>query len=100
MGPSRELGRCAKRATCIPWRRVRVSLTAPRANLCAGAGHFAAAHVTLTKGLQIGGDAEAGEQVVAGWDTVTNRTGEIVPSYDFVQAEREVAAASLSVDAS
>jgi NAD(P)-dependent dehydrogenase (short-subunit alcohol dehydrogenase family) len=64
-----------------------------RAILCAGAGHFATAHVTLTNGLQVGAVADAGEQVQARWTTIANREGEIVPQYGFVQAERELAAA-------
>ncbi|WP_242096207.1 SDR family NAD(P)-dependent oxidoreductase [Sphingomonas sp. CROZ-RG-20F-R02-07] len=64
-----------------------------RAILCAGAGHFAAAHVTLTAGLQAPRD-DAGEHVIAHWPALVDRTGEIVPAYGFVQAEREVAAAS------
>jgi NAD(P)-dependent dehydrogenase (short-subunit alcohol dehydrogenase family) len=75
-----------------------VSEDAPtRAILCAGAGHFAAAHVTLTDGIQVGRADDAGEQVIAGWSTITDRAGEIVPSYGFTQAEREVAAATGSV---
>jgi hypothetical protein len=64
-----------------------------RAILCAGAGHFAAAHVTLTEGMQIGGGSDAGAQVAANWADVTARNGEIVPAYGFTQAERELAAA-------
>jgi NAD(P)-dependent dehydrogenase (short-subunit alcohol dehydrogenase family) len=64
-----------------------------RAILCAGAGHFAAAHVTLTDGIQVGGGADAGEQVAANWAAVTARGGEIVPAYGFVQSERELTAA-------
>jgi NAD(P)-dependent dehydrogenase (short-subunit alcohol dehydrogenase family) len=64
-----------------------------RAILCAGAGHFAAAHVTLTDGIQIGGAADAGERITANWAAVTARTDEIVPSYGFNQAERELVAA-------
>ncbi len=72
-----------------------VSEDAPtRAILCAGAGHFAAAHVTLTDGIQVGRADDAGEQVIAGWTEVTDRAGEIVPAYGFTQAEREVAAAT------
>ncbi|MDT8761009.1 SDR family NAD(P)-dependent oxidoreductase [Sphingomonas psychrotolerans] len=67
-----------------------------RAILCAGAGHFAAAHVTLTEGIQVGGLAGAGEQVAANWAAVTARDGEIVPAYGFVQAERELAAAGFA----
>jgi NAD(P)-dependent dehydrogenase (short-subunit alcohol dehydrogenase family) len=67
-----------------------------RAILCAGAGHFAAAHVTLTDGLQIGAGMDAGEQVAARWDEVADRRGEIVPAYGFTQAERELAGAGLA----
>jgi NAD(P)-dependent dehydrogenase (short-subunit alcohol dehydrogenase family) len=72
-----------------------VSEDAPtRAILCAGAGHFAAAHVTLTDGVQIGDVPDAGEQLAAQWSDVVDRSGEIVPAYGFTQAEREVAAAT------
>jgi NAD(P)-dependent dehydrogenase (short-subunit alcohol dehydrogenase family) len=64
-----------------------------RAILCAGAGHFAAAHVTLTDGVQIGAGEEAAAQVAGNWSAIVDRTGEIVPEYGFTQAEREVAAA-------
>lgn len=64
-----------------------------RAILCAGAGHFAAAHVTLTNGIQIGDADDAGEQVAALWSEVTDRADEIVPAYGFTQAERELGAA-------
>jgi NAD(P)-dependent dehydrogenase (short-subunit alcohol dehydrogenase family) len=67
-----------------------------RAILCAGAGHFAAAHVTLTEGIQVGGSADAGHRVAARWREVADRAGEIVPAYGFTQAERELAAAGLS----
>ena len=64
-----------------------------RTILCAGAGRFAAANVTLTQGRHIGSGADAGEQLAAHWDEVTDRTGDLVPAYGFTQAEREVAAA-------
>ncbi|WP_086620138.1 SDR family NAD(P)-dependent oxidoreductase [Erythrobacter tepidarius] len=64
-----------------------------RTILCAGAGHFAAAHVTLTEGAQIGGGTDAADRIVANWGKIIDRTGEIVPAYGFMQAEREVAAA-------
>ena len=71
-----------------------VSDDAPtRAILCAGAGHFAAADITLTNGVQVGDGADAGDRVVARWKEVTDRSDAIVPSYGFVQAEREVEAA-------
>jgi NAD(P)-dependent dehydrogenase (short-subunit alcohol dehydrogenase family) len=70
-----------------------------RAILCAGAGHFATANVTLTDGIQIGDGADAGETLVARWAEASDRAGEIVPAYGFVQAERELAAAGVTVPA-
>ena len=64
-----------------------------RAILCAGAGHFAAAHVTLTEGVQIGSSDNAAAEVTRQWSAIVDRSGEIVPEYGFTQAEREVAAA-------
>ncbi len=66
-----------------------------RAILCAGAGHFATANVTLTDGRYIGGGDDAGEQLIRQWGGVSDRKGEIVPAYGFTQAEREVASAGL-----
>jgi NAD(P)-dependent dehydrogenase (short-subunit alcohol dehydrogenase family) len=68
-----------------------------RAILCAGAGHFAVSNITLTEGLQVGTADDAGEQVAAHWDKVSDRAGEIVPAYGFAQAERELASAGLAV---
>jgi NAD(P)-dependent dehydrogenase (short-subunit alcohol dehydrogenase family) len=67
-----------------------------RTILCAGGGNFAAANITMTQGCYIGGGPEAGAQVVARLDEVTDRTGEIVPGYGFMQAERELAASGWS----
>jgi len=66
-----------------------------RAILCAGAGHFATASVTLSQGRYIGAGADAGEQLVLQWDDVADRAGEIVPDYGFTQAERELASAGM-----
>ncbi|PRD43576.1 3-hydroxyacyl-CoA dehydrogenase [Phyllobacterium phragmitis] len=65
-----------------------------RAILCAGAGHFAAANVTLTEGVQIANDDSAPEAVVAAWPQIRDRAGEMVPAYGFTQLEREVASAT------
>ncbi len=64
-----------------------------RAILCAGAGHFARASVTLSQGRHIGGGDDAGERVIAQWEEISDRTGEIVPTHGFAQAERELASA-------
>jgi NAD(P)-dependent dehydrogenase (short-subunit alcohol dehydrogenase family) len=66
-----------------------------RAILCAGAGHFASASVTLSRGRYIGAGSDAGEQLISHWKEVTDRTDEIVPAYGFTQAEREMANAGM-----
>tara|TARA_R110002020_G_scaffold6352_7_gene26789 strand:+ start:9023 stop:9916 length:894 start_codon:yes stop_codon:yes gene_type:complete len=70
-----------------------------RAILCAGAGHFARSHVTLTQGVYVGGGDEAADRVVARWDEIGDREGEIVPDYGFTQAEREMASSGADVGA-
>jgi NAD(P)-dependent dehydrogenase (short-subunit alcohol dehydrogenase family) len=73
-----------------------VSDDAPtRAILCAGAGHFARASITLSQGRHVGAGQDAGEQVIRHWDEISDRAGEIVPDYGFTQAERELASAGL-----
>ncbi len=67
-----------------------------RAIVCAGAGHFARAYVTLTPGQYIGGGADAGQRLLAAWEPVSDPSGSIVPEYGFTQAEREVASSAAS----
>ena len=62
-----------------------------RAILCAGAGHFARSNITLTRGAYLGGGEGAGAQVAANWDRISERTGEIVPDFGFMQMQRELA---------
>ncbi|TWT21118.1 SDR family NAD(P)-dependent oxidoreductase [Luteimonas marina] len=69
-----------------------------RAILCAGAGHFARAYVTLTEGRHLGAGADAGERLIAQWDAVSDPVGQIVPEYGFTQAEREVASANANAN--
>ena len=64
-----------------------------RAILCAGAGHFARASVTLSQGRYVGGGADAGDKVIELWAEISDPDGEIVPAYGFTQAERELASA-------
>ncbi len=71
-----------------------VSDDAPtRAILCAGAGHFARAQVTLSEGQYIGGGSDAAERVIAEWQRISDRAHDLVPEYGFTQSEREVASA-------
>lgn len=73
-----------------------VSEGAPtRAILCAGAGHFATANITLTQGVRIGGAEDSGEQLIARWAEAADRTGEAVPDFGFQQAAQEMASAGV-----
>jgi NAD(P)-dependent dehydrogenase (short-subunit alcohol dehydrogenase family) len=65
-----------------------------RAILCAGAGSFERAHVTLTQGIHVGNGADAGEQVAAHLDAISDRTGETVPESGAAQGALEIAKAS------
>jgi NAD(P)-dependent dehydrogenase (short-subunit alcohol dehydrogenase family) len=94
---SRESLRLLDPSLVSPGLLALVSEDAPtRAILCAGAGHFATANVTLTRGYQAEMGDNGGEQVIAHWAEVTDRAGEVVPAYGFTQAEREVASAGLA----
>jgi len=61
-----------------------------RAILCAGAGGFERAFVTLTPGIFVGHDDDAAEQVVAGWESISDRRGETVPENGSAQGTLEV----------
>jgi NAD(P)-dependent dehydrogenase (short-subunit alcohol dehydrogenase family) len=75
-----------------------VGETAPsRSILCAGAGHFATASITLSRGAYLG--AEAGEALIERWDEVSSPAGAVVPAYGFAQAERELDSAGVGVPA-
>ncbi len=65
-----------------------------RAILCAGAGSFERAFITLTPGAYIGAGDDTAEQVAARWDEIADRTGETVPEAGGAQIQREVTAAS------
>ena len=55
--------------------------------------------MTLTGGLYVGQGEGAAQRVVAEWDRVSDRGGEIVPAYGFTQAERELASAGFDAPA-
>jgi NAD(P)-dependent dehydrogenase (short-subunit alcohol dehydrogenase family) len=67
-----------------------------RAILCAGAGRFSRAFVTLTDGCHVGSGEDAGARVIESWERIGDRSGEIVPDYGFTQAERELAGAGFA----
>jgi len=67
-----------------------------RAILCAGAGHFAQANVTLTTGKFIGDNGLTGETLIKDWELIADRKLEMIPAYGFAQAEQEIASAGFT----
>ncbi|MFS2101716.1 SDR family NAD(P)-dependent oxidoreductase [Variovorax sp. Varisp85] len=76
----------------VPAMLVLAAQDAPnRTILCAGAGTFEAAHITLTQGVWLGIDADTPEQLAARLSEVTQREGEAVPQSGTAQGANEVA---------
>ena len=68
-----------------------VSDEAPtRAILCAGAGTFERAHITLTPGVHLGLAADTAEQVAEHFGAISDRRGETVPVSGSEQGANEV----------
>ena len=75
----------------VPAMLVLASQNAPnRTILCAGAGTFEAAHITMTQGAWIGTDAQAPERLAEHLAEVTDRAGETVPQSGAAQGTNEV----------
>jgi len=75
----------------VPAMLVLAGQDAPtRTVLCAGAGTFEAAHITLTNGAFIGIAADAPEQLAARLAEITDRNGEQVPQSGSAQGTNEV----------
>ncbi len=78
-------------ANVTPAMLVLASEQAPtRTTLCAGAGGFEAAHLTLTQGAWIGNGPEAPERLLAHLDAVRDRHGETVPASGAEQGANEL----------
>jgi NAD(P)-dependent dehydrogenase (short-subunit alcohol dehydrogenase family) len=68
-----------------------VSKDAPtRAILCAGAGTFERAYITMTAGVHLGSGADAAELVADHFDAISDRDGEIVPKDGTAQGFNEI----------
>ena len=81
----------------VPAMLVLASTDAPnRTILCAGAGTFEAAHITLTQGAWLGIGADTPEQLAARLAEVTSREGEIVPQSGTAQGSNEVGKAMVA----
>jgi NAD(P)-dependent dehydrogenase (short-subunit alcohol dehydrogenase family) len=73
---------------------VLVGENAPtRMILCAGAGSFETANITLTRGIHLGTGADVVHQLALRLPEVANRQGEIVPDAGSVQGDIELAKA-------
>lgn len=70
-----------------------------RTTICAGAGHFALADITLSQGVHLGAGADVAASIGARWSEVASREGAMVPDYGFVQAERELLSAGYGGEA-
>ena len=67
-----------------------------RAILCAGAGGYELAHVTLTQGIQMA--APTAEALLDRWSELADRAGEMVPATGFDQARHELRKAGFDFD--
>ena len=68
-----------------------VSEDAPtRAILCAGAGGFELANITLTEGVFLPGDTPQAEALIASWAELSDRTAESVPEQGWAQSRLEL----------
>ena len=75
----------------VPAMLVLAAESAPtRTILCAGAGTFEAAHISLTQGAYIGLSADAPEQLAARLTEVIDRAGDQVPQSGAAQGTNEV----------
>jgi NAD(P)-dependent dehydrogenase (short-subunit alcohol dehydrogenase family) len=64
-----------------------------RAIVCAGAGSFEVARVTLTSGIHLGAQSAPAERLLVDWAKLVDREGDMVPAQGFDQARHELAKA-------
>ena len=64
--------------------------------LCAGAGSFEAAHVTLTQGIFLGAGPSVVDELATRLDEIAERNGEIVPAAGAAQTELELRKAGIT----
>ena len=77
--------------TVTPGLLALVAEDAPtRAILCAGAGAFERAHITLTPGIFVGLPDDAAEQVAMNFDALSDREDETVPESGSAQGTSEI----------
>jgi hypothetical protein len=75
----------------VPAMLVMASEDAPnRTIICAGAGSFEVANITLTQGVYLGMAEDTAEQLLAVMPQVTDRLNELVPASGSGQGSLEV----------
>ena len=75
----------------VPAVLLLASADAPnRAIVCAGAGTFEAAHITLTQGQHLGLTADTPERLADAWGAVSDRSNDSVPASGAAQGTNEV----------
>ena len=88
---SEEVLAALKPEAVVPAMLVMVAENAPtRTILCAGAGTFEAAHITMTQGVHIGLSGDAPELLAAKLAEVTNRQDDTVPMSGGAQGTNEM----------
>ena len=91
---SEEVMQALQPEAVVPAMLLLASLAAPtRTILCAGAGTFEAAHITLTRGVWLGTGEHVPEALAARLPEVVDRQGEMVPPSGAAQGSNEVAQA-------
>jgi NAD(P)-dependent dehydrogenase (short-subunit alcohol dehydrogenase family) len=77
-----------------------VSDAAPtRAVLCAGAGGFELANITMTQGIYVAGEPPAAQTIQSDWQKLADRSNDLVPAMGWEQSRCELAKAGLKVEA-
>lgn len=69
-----------------------------RTILCAGAGSFEQAHITLTRGIHTRSGDDAADVISENWPAIADRTDEIVPDAGGVQGQVELEKAGFTID--
>ncbi|MFZ6770715.1 SDR family oxidoreductase [Undibacterium sp. Di26W] len=89
-----EILKALQPSDVVPAMLVLASEQAPtRAILCAGAGSFEAAHITMTQGVWVGRGDDAAEQLAARLNEVRQRDAETVPESGAAQGHLELSKA-------
>jgi len=69
-----------------------------RTILCAGAGGFEVANISLTQGIYLSDAELSGEAISGRWDALVDRQDEMVPGFGFAQSRHELKKAGYIVE--